>query len=197
MKSLTVILLLSLLLARPGLAQTQRYGWTIDKAHTQIGFAVQHLMISEVDGLFHDFDGTMQISTEDFTQTQVYFKVKVASVDTRIEMRDNDLRSASFFDAARYPYIEFKSTRIERQESGRYLMHGNLTIRNVTKPIVLNIKYQSISKDTNGKVRLGFNITGELNRFQYGLAWNKLTDWGGAIVGERVTITCNLEMVRD
>lgn len=156
------------------------------------------MTISKVEGTFSDFDGTMQISTEDFTRSEVYFKVKTASVNTGIEMRDNDLRSPNFFNSKKYPYMEFKSTRIERSNTnGHYTMYGNLTIRNSTHPIALDVHYQSIAKESDGSIRLGFVVRSDLNRFDYGLTWNKLADFGGLIVGKDVHIVCNLQMIRN
>jgi len=188
---------LALFLGMQAHAQQGVSHWVIDHAHTQISFNVGHLMISEVEGHFHTFDGEMHIDSKEFTNSDVQFKVSTASIDTDVEMRDKDLRSDNFFSAEKFPYMEFRSNAIERVSNGKYLLKGTLTIRDITRPVTLDVAYGSVQVGTDGQVRLGFKVTGEINRFNYGLQWNKLTDVGGMVVGERVRIHCNLVLIRE
>ncbi len=148
--------------------------YEIDKAHTTVGFTAKHLAVSTVRGNFNKFEGQFEGPDDDVTKTTGELKVEVASLDTRTEMRDNHLRSADFFEAEKYPYITFKLNRIEPVDDETFKVHGDLTIKDVTKPIVLNATLEGRTPDafTGGKERLGISARGQLNRLDFGLNWD-------------------------
>jgi polyisoprenoid-binding protein YceI len=148
--------------------------YEIDKAHTTVGFTAKHLAVSTVRGNFNKFEGQFEGPDDDVTKTTGQLKVEVASLDTRTEMRDNHLRSADFFEAEKYPYITFKLNRVEPVDDETFKVHGDLTIKDVTKPIVLNATLEGRTPDafTGGKERLGISARGQLNRLDFGLNWD-------------------------
>ena len=166
--------------------------YEIDKAHTTIGFTAKHLAVSTVRGQFNTFDGTFEGPEDDPTKTAGELKIEVSSIDTRTEMRDNHLRSADFFEAEKYPYITFKLNKIEPVDSETFRVHGDLTIKHTTKPIVLNATLEGRVPDamTGGKERLGISAKGQLNRMDYGLNWDGIA---GAIPIASHTIKVEIE----
>ncbi len=165
--------------------------WSLDNSHSNVKFTVDHLLISEVDGSFRTFGGSMTASKPDFTDAQIEFTVDVASISTDNEMRDNHLKGDDFFNAEKYPKMSFKSTSMKKVGEGKYELTGNLTIRDVTKPVKFNVVYGGTVKDPWGNTKAGFKATGTINRFDYNLKWNTLTEAGGAVVGPDVRITIN------
>lgn len=172
-------------------AQTK---WTIDKAHTKVQFSATHLIISEVTGEFKDFDGTVETNGDDFTNAKVNFTVDVNSINTDNQQRDNHLKSDDFFNAQKFPKMTFVSKSMQKVGDNKYKLVGNLTIREITKEIALDVTYNGTVKDPWGNTKAGFKITGELNRFDYNLKWNVLMEAGGAVVGKMITLTINLEL---
>lgn len=166
--------------------------YEIDKAHTTLGFTAKHLAVSTVRGQFNKFEGTFEGPEDDVTKTTGDLKVDVASVDTRQEMRDNHLRSADFFEAEKYPYITFKLTQVEPLDSETFRVHGDLTIKDVTKPIVLNATLEGRVPDpmTGGRERIGVTAKGQLNRMDFGLNWDGIA---GAIPIASHTIKLEIE----
>jgi polyisoprenoid-binding protein YceI len=166
--------------------------YEIDKAHTTVGFTAKHLAVSTVRGLFSKFDGQFEGPEDDISKTTGEVKVEVASIDTRTEMRDNHLRSADFFEAEKYPYITYKLNRVEQVNDESFRLHGNLTIKNVTKPIVLDATLEGRTPDpmTGGKERLGISAKGQVNRMDFGLNWDGLA---GAIPMASHTIKLEIE----
>ncbi len=148
--------------------------YEIDKAHTTVGFTAKHLAVSTVRGNFNKFEGQFEGPDDDVTKTTGELKIEVASLDTRTEMRDNHLRSADFFEAEKYPYITFKLNRLQPVDDETFKVHGDLTIKDVTKPIVLNATLEGRTPDafTGGKERLGISARGQLNRLDFGLNWD-------------------------
>lgn len=169
-------------------AQTQ---WKVDGGHTDIRFTVTHMMISEVDGEFSEFTGTVNSPSEDFTGSEVAFTAQAASVDTDNERRDNHLKGPDFFDAESFPEISF-SGKIEKEGDKHYLV-GEFTMKGVTKPIKFDVKYNGQVPGRRGK-KAGFKIKGTVNRFAYNLKWDRAMEAGGLVVGEDVEITCNVEL---
>jgi polyisoprenoid-binding protein YceI len=166
--------------------------YEIDKAHTTVGFTAKHLAVSTVRGLFSKFDGQFEGPEDDISKTTGEVKVEVASIDTRTEMRDNHLRSADFFEAEKYPYITYKLNRVEQVNDESFRLHGDLTIKNVTKPIVLDATLEGRTPDpmTGGKERLGISAKGQVNRMDFGLNWDGLA---GAIPMASHTIKLEIE----
>ena len=171
--------------------------WSFDKAHSNIGFNVEHLVISEVNGNFGAFDGKVQSSSEDFGGSNIEFTVDVASVSTDNDKRDNHLKSDDFFNAEKYPQIKFSNGTLEHVEGKQYKLKGDLTIRDVTKPVELNVKHGGTIKDPYGNTKAGFKITGMINRFDYNMKFNAAMEAGGLVVGEDVEIVCNVELKKE
>ena len=171
--------------------------WQLDPAHTQVGFAVRHLMISTVRGRFSDVTGSFVAPGGDFSRGHLEASINVASVDTREPQRDAHLRSPDFFDAERYPVITFVSRRIEPDPHDRahFVLIGDLTVRGVTKEIRLNVVAEGRGRDPWGGERAGFSLTGRINRKEFGLLWNQALETGGVLVGDDVTISIETELV--
>lgn len=164
--------------------------YIIDNAHTKVGFEVTHMMISTVDGKFNDYEATFDYDEKTNTLKNIKAKIKVQSIDTENEKRDNHLRSDEFFDAKKYPFIEFNSTeeiKIKLGETKK--IKGKLTIKGITKDIELEVKYIGKIKDPWGKERIGFSATSKINRKDFGITWNKALETGGVVVGDEVQIT--------
>jgi len=166
--------------------------YEIDKAHTHVGFTAKHLAVSTVRGQFNTFEGSFEGPEDDVTKTTGEVTIDVASIDTRTEMRDNHLRSADFFEAEKYPHITFKLNRIEPVDSESFKIHGNLTIKNTTKPVVLNATLEGRVPDpmSGGKERVGISAKGQLNRMDFGLNWDGVA---GAIPMASHTIKLEIE----
>ncbi|MBX2841904.1 MAG: YceI family protein [Flammeovirgaceae bacterium] len=168
--------------------------WEADVVHSNVQFTVDHLVISEVTGSFKMFEGEMNVAKSDFSDAKVSFTVDVASVNTDNEMRDNHLKSEDFFNSEKYNKMIFKSTAFKSKGKGKYEMAGNLTIRGVTKPVNFEVKYGGTAKDGYGNTKAGFKAKTTINRFDYGLKWNSLTEAGGTVVGDEVEIVCNIQL---
>lgn len=193
MKLVTKLSLLFLFAATLSVAQTK---WNFDASHTDIGFEVDHMVISSVDGEFEKFDGTVVTNGENFESTDISFTVDVASINTNNEQRDNHLRSDDFFNAEKYPKMTFESKSMEKVGDNKYKLVGDLTIRDVTKEVVLEVDYQGMVTDPWGNTRVGFKVEGTINRFDFNLKWNKLLETGGLVVGEDVTISLDVELIK-
>ena len=167
--------------------------WQIDAAHTNVEFAVRHLMISTVRGRFGEVSGTLSLDPNDPTAATAEVTIKTASIDTRQEQRDAHLRSADFFEAERYPVITFRSNRIEGDTESEFLLHGDLTIRGVTREIVLNVTRDGQGTDPWGGQRVAFSATGKIDRKAFGLTYNQALETGGVVVGEEIKISIDAE----
>jgi polyisoprenoid-binding protein YceI len=175
-------------------AQTK---WSFDKSHSNVGFSVTHLVISEVEGRFGSFNGMVTTKSDAFEDSEIEFKVDVNSVNTDNSKRDEHLRSDDFFNSEKYPNMIFKSTSMKKVGDNRYKLKGNLTIRDITKPIELDVKLNGVIKDPRGNTKAGFKISGSLDRFDFGLKWNSLMEVGGAVVGKTVTLNLNVELKKE
>ena len=187
------ILTLSLLLIAAGVFSQAK--WTTDPAHTSVHFTATHMMISDVDGKFNSFSGTMTASKPDFTDAQIEFTADVNSISTDNEMRDNHLKSKDFFSADSFPQIKFKSTSIKKISDKKYLLDGNLTIKDVTKPVQFDVTFRGMANDGYGNTRAGFKAEATVNRFDYHLNWNKMVE-AGAVVSPEVHVTVNSEFIK-
>ena len=189
-----VIFLTALLIAQIGLfAQTK---WNVDAVHSNVKFNVTHLVISEVEGSFKIFNGTITSIKPDFTEATIDFTVDVNSINTDNEMRDKHLKSDDFFNVEKFPKMTFKSTSFKKVSGNKFLLTGNLTIRDITKPIKADVTFGGTAKDGYGNTKAGFKVTTRINRFDYNLKWNSLTEAGGAVVGSEVDIILNLEFAQ-
>ncbi len=182
------VLLPALALAAPSI-------WKADPAHSSVGFSVKHLVITTVHGTFDKYDATITLD-EDVTKSKVAATIDANSIDTREPNRDNDLRSPNFLDAAKYPSITFKSTKVAKAGKDQLKVTGDLTLHGVTRPVVLDVTTSLEVKGMYGETRRAFAGTTRINRKDYGLTWNKVVEAGPA-VGDEVTITLDLELVKD
>lgn len=176
--------------------QTDREVWVVDEAHSKVQFSVRHMVISEVTGLFRNFDLKLYTNNNDFEQADIKFVIEAASLDTGIADRDNHLRSDDFFGVEKFGNIAFKSRSIKKVDDEKYKLTGDLTIRDVTREIELDVNYGGQVVDPWGNTRAGFKVQGSINRFDYNLKWNNLIETGGAVVGKTVNITCDIEVVK-
>jgi polyisoprenoid-binding protein YceI len=171
--------------------------WKIDPQHSSAQFAVRHMAISTVRGAFSKVTGTVALDDKDITKSTVDVSIDVSTVDTREPARDNDLRSDRFFDVAHYPTLTFKSKKVEQVALGKLKVTGDLTIRGVTKEVVLDVDGPTAPvKDPWGNQRVAVNATTKINRQDYGVKWNATLDNGGVVVGDDVNITIDVELVK-
>ena len=170
--------------------------WTIDPAHSEIGFKIKHLVISTVSGKFTSFEGKLEGEPEDLTKAKISFSADVDSITTGNEQRDAHLKSPDFFHAPNHPKLTFSSTAIEHKDGSDYKVTGNLTIRSVTKPITLNVEFGGIQNNLYGQTVAGFEITGKINRQDYGLTWSAVTEAGGIVVSDDVKLAIDAELVK-
>ena len=173
-------------------SKSQAGTWTVDKPHTNVKFSVAHLVISDVDGNFKSFDGTMESSKPDFSDAKITFTADVNSINTDNEMRDNHLKSEDFFNAAKFPQIKFVSTSFTPLGDNKYKLIGDLTIRDVTKSVTFDVKYGGTVVAMGG-THAGFKATTKIDRFDYNLKWSKTTEAGGLVAGKDVEITINAD----
>lgn len=170
--------------------------WLIDSTHSQIDFSVRHMMISKVRGEFERFTGTVEGDANDITRSTVDVQIEAASINTRDAKRDGHLASPDFLNAEQYPYLTFKSKRVERIDDTRARIVGDLTIRDVTKEVVLDVEYQGQAKSPWGTISAGFSATTKINRKEWNLNWNVALETGGVLVGDEITINIELELVQ-
>jgi polyisoprenoid-binding protein YceI len=192
MKKLT----LSLLALAPALALAAPSTWNVDPSHSQVGFSVRHLVISNVRGEFSRYQGKIVLDDADVTRSTVEARIDADSIDTKVADRDAHLRSPDFFDVAKYPAITFRSTKVTKAGEGALKVAGDLTLHGVTKPVVLDVSTTPEVKGMMGETRRGFSATTKISRKEFGLAWNKLVEAGPA-VGDEVAIALDLEVVKD
>ena len=166
--------------------------WTLDKGHSNVKFTVTHMVVSEVDGAFKNFDGTIESTKPDFSDGVVNFTVDVASVDTDNENRDKHLKSDDFFNAEKFPQMKFQSTSFKSLGGNKYQLNGNLTIRDITKPVTFDVTYGG-SINTQRGAKIGFKANTTINRFDYNLKWDRATEAGGLVVAKEVVLTINAQ----
>lgn len=170
--------------------------YKLDPAHSIIGFAIRHLEIAWVEGRFKDFSGTIRYDDKDITKSAVEFTAKVASIDTGVEARDKHLRTADFFEVEKYPEMTFRSTRVEREGRDSYVLHGDLTLKGVTKPVALPFTVTGAIKDPWGNTRFGVEAQTKINRRDFQITYGNALAGGGFDVGNEVTIKLHLEAVQ-
>lgn len=170
--------------------------WQIDASHSNVEFAVKHLMIATVRGRFAGLAGTVTLDEVDPARTTVDVTIDAASIDTRVEQRDQHLKSPDFFAVATFPAIRFRSTAVEDRGGGEYLVKGNLTMHGVTKEVVLKASEEGRTRDPWGNDRIGFSAGGKVSRKDFGLTWNQALEAGGVVVGDEIRITIEVELVR-
>jgi len=171
--------------------------WKIDPAHSEINFTVRHMMISNVRGRFERFEGTVDFDEQNPTNSSVEVKIEAASINTREPQRDAHLRSPDFLDAEKYPYLIFKSKKIEVLDANHGRIAGDLTIRDVTNEVILEVEYNGTVKSPFGNTSAGFSASTSINRKDWGLQWNVPLEAGGWLVGETVQINIELEIIKE
>jgi len=169
--------------------------WTIDKTHSSVSFSIRHIVISKVKGTFDDFDATF-VTGENPLETSVTASAKVASINTNEPNRDGHLRTGDFFDAETYPTIDFASTGV-REVAGDFLVDGNITIKGVTKPATFEFEFGGFGSDPYGNYKFGATAKTEVNREDFGLTYNAALETGGMLLGDKVTITLELQAALD
>lgn len=171
--------------------------WKIDPSHSKIGFKVKHLVISSVTGQFRTFDAKAESEGDGFEGANVTFEADVDSITTGNEDRDGHLKSDDFFDAENHPKLTFSSTKLEKISEGKYKLIGELTIRGTTKTIELDVLHGGTVQDPYGNTKAGFEATGTINRKDFGLEWNAVTEAGNIVVGDHVTLQLDVQFTRE
>jgi polyisoprenoid-binding protein YceI len=170
--------------------------WKIDSAHTEAAFAVKHLMISTARGRFGAVEGTVEFDPADLANASAQVTIDAASIDTREAQRDAHLRSADFFDVEKYPSLAFKSRKVTDIQGDRFKLTGDLTIKDITREVVLDVASHGFQKDPWGNERTGFSAETSISRKEFGLLWNQILETGGLAVGDVVKITLDVELVK-
>ena len=170
--------------------------WKIDTAHSEIQFKVKHLMITTVTGYFKNFDLEVESGTEDFTTAKrIEFTADINSIDTNNQQRDTHLKSADFFDAENYSQLRFVGTKYEAKGDEAKL-HGELTLKGVTKPVTVNVEFGGIVVDPYGQTKAGFTVSGKISRKEFGLTWNAVTEAGQIVVSDEIKIHAEVQLVK-
>jgi len=165
--------------------------WSIDSTHSEIAFKVKHMMISTVTGYFDDFQATVKTDDEDFNNAAIEFSAKTESINTKNKDRDTHLKSDDFFNSAKYPEIKFVSKSFDGEK-----LIGDLTIRDITKEIALAVDFNGIAVDPYGQTKAGFEITGEVNRKDFNLTWNAVTEAGSIVVSDKVKLVIDAQFIK-
>ena len=195
MKQLVIAAAVLMPFVLPGTIQAE--AWTIDPAHSSAQFSVRHMMVSTVRGEFTRLSGTVELDEKDVTRSSVEATIDATTIDTRNERRDNHLKSADFFDVANHPTITFKSAKVDKVSDGRLKVTGDLTIRGITRPVVLDVEALSpVVRDPQGNLRSGTSATTRINRKDFGVSWSANLDGGGLVVSDDVNITIDIELIK-
>lgn len=169
--------------------------WAIDPAHSEVQFKVKHLVISTVTGSFKTFEGTVETENEDFDGARVTFSADTTSIDTNQAQRDEHLKSAEFFDSEKHPKLSFSGVAVKTGDD-TYTLKGDLSVKDVTKPFEFKAEYGGSMTDFYGNNKAGFEITGKINRKEFGLTWSAVTEAGGVVVGDDVKIIANIQIAK-
>ena len=170
--------------------------WSLDPTHSELGFKIKHLMISNVSGNFNKFEVVAETRGDDFTNANVTVNIEVDSINTNNVQRDEHLRNADFFEAEKYPKIAFRSTKIEKVDDETFNLLGNLTIKETTKPVKLVLEYSGVTKDPYGNLKAGFSLNGKINRKDFGVSYNATLETGGVMLGEELKINGEIQLVK-
>lgn len=170
--------------------------YKIDAAHSEITFKVKHLMISNVNGSFKQFDATMEAEQADFSDAKISFEADVNSISTNNDQRDEHLKSDDFFSAAQFPKITFVSTALTPKSGEDYTLKGDLTIKGVTKPVELAVEFGGTMTDFYGQNKAGFELNGKINRSDFGLTWSAVTEAGGVVVSDEIKLHLAVQMIK-
>jgi polyisoprenoid-binding protein YceI len=195
MKHIITAISMIVALALPGLAAAST--WTIDQDHSNVGFKVKHLMVSNVKGEFRNFNGTLEIDDKDVTKSKVSVSIETPSITTGVTKRDDHLKSPDFFDVAKFPTMTFVSQKVKKAGNNKLKVYGNLTLHGITREVVLDVEGPTKAyKDPWGNTKRGASATTKINRKDFGLTWNAAIESGGVVVGDEVTITLEVELLQ-
>ncbi|WP_259069447.1 YceI family protein [Mucilaginibacter sp. X4EP1] len=170
--------------------------WVIDPMHSEVQFKVKHLVISTVSGFFKSFEGTLETEGDDFENASIYFALDIDSIDTNQTQRDEHLKSPEFFDAGQFPQITFKSTSFKKTDDDEFKLVGDLTVKGVTKNVTLDAEFGGSTDDFYGNTKAGFEVTGKINRKDFGLTWDGVTEAGSVVVGEDIKLLINIQFAK-
>lgn len=171
--------------------------WIIDPLHSEVQFKVKHLVISTVTGSFNNFNGGATVQGDTFEDAEIHFDLDVRSIDTKVEARDSHLRSADFFDAEKHPHIKFQSTYFTKMHDNVYSLFGKLTIKDITKPVELEAEFGGFAEDEHGNLKAGFEVSGTISRWEFGLTYNPLSKTGGLVLGEEIKLIANIQLTQE
>ena len=170
--------------------------WLIDPTHSEVQFKVKHLVISTVTGSFNKFEGEAEATAADFSDAKIRFSAETASIDTNQEQRDGHLKSPDFFDVEKFPKLEFVSTSFTKTSGSEYSLKGDLTLKGVTKPVELTVEYGGTAVDPYGQTKAGFEVTGKINRKDFGLTWSAVTEAGSIVVSDDVKLVATVQIIK-
>ena len=170
--------------------------WVLDPMHSEVQFKVKHLVISTVSGFFKSFEGELDTENDDFSDAKISFSLDINSIDTNQSQRDEHLKSAEFFDAEKYPKISFKSTSFTKSGDDEYKLAGDLTVKGITKQVSLDVEFGGSTDDFYGNTKAGFEISGKINRKDFGLTWSGVTEAGAVVVGEDIKLLINVQFAK-
>jgi polyisoprenoid-binding protein YceI len=170
--------------------------WAIDPSHSEISFKVKHLVVTTLTGKFDTFEGALETANDDFSDANINFSADIASINTGNADRDGHLKSDDFFNAEAFPKLTFASTSFTKVGADEYKLAGNITLRDVTKPIELTVEYGGTATDPWGNVKAGFEINGKIKRKEFGLKWDAFTEAGGAVVSDEIKLHLNVQLVK-
>jgi len=170
--------------------------WNVDKMHSEVGFKVKHMMITNVSGSFGDFDVNATTQGDDFSTAQIGFTVKIDSINTGVADRDGHLKSDDFFNAEAYPEMSFKSTEITKKDDENFTISGDLTIRDITKKVDFDAEFGGIAVDPYGQTKAGLTVTGKLKRSEFGLKWSAITEAGSIVVSDDIKLNGEIQLIK-
>jgi polyisoprenoid-binding protein YceI len=170
--------------------------WAIDPAHSEVQFKIKHLVISTVSGFFKSFEGSAEAEGDDFNNANISFSLDVDSIDTNNEQRDGHLKTGDFFEAETYPKITFKSTSFTKKGDDTYDLVGDLTVKGITKQVTVTAEHGGVAADFYGNTKAGFEITGKINRKDFGLTWDGVTEAGSIVLGDEIKLFINIQLTK-
>ncbi len=172
--------------------------WKIDPMHSEIQFKVKHMMISNVTGSFTEFESTLKHEGDDFSDAEISFQANINSIDTGNEQRDGHLKSPEFFDVGQFPQLSFKSTSVKKDSAdSKYTVQGDLTIKGVTRPVTLQANFGGMDKDSYGRIKAGFELTGAIKRKDFGLTWDGVTEAGNVMLSDEIKLMADVQFVKE
>jgi polyisoprenoid-binding protein YceI len=170
--------------------------WILDPTHSELGFKIKHLMITNISGSLRSFQAEVKTDGDSFSDAKISLTADMASISTNNEQRDAHLRNSDFFEVDKHPELKFKSTKMEEADNDTFVLYGDLTLKGVTKPVKLNVEYSGVTKDPWGGERAGFAITGKIKRSDWGINFNNLLETGNLALGEEVKINAEIQVVK-